>query len=78
MDDSEQVMSNRTEVPAEEKCLVRIQNYRDPVAVEEAAAQAQAQLNASTISKGDHSQNDGGSQSKLDGVSNSSSQRALK
>lgn len=70
------------EYELEEKCLVRIQNYRDPLTQEEQAAAAEATMKASTISKADHasamSVGEGGSQAKNEAVSDTSSQKAIR
>ena len=67
---------------AEEKCLVRIMNYRDPMSQEDIANADASAMKASTISKAEHASNmsvgDGGSQAKQEAASDTSSQKALR
>mmetsp|Transcript_22061 Transcript_22061/g.29484 ORF Transcript_22061/g.29484 Transcript_22061/m.29484 type:complete len:366 (+) Transcript_22061:1107-2204(+) len=80
-EDPEQVVN---EPEAEEKCLVRVQNYRDPVSIDSEAPGLQQPANASTMSKDQHQSRvsvgggDGDASQKLDTVSDTSSHRALK
>ena len=70
-------LNPNTDLEAQEKCLVRIQNYRDPLNQEDQAAAMEAQAKQSTMSKAEHasgmSVNDAKSQANGDAVSDTES-----